>query len=48
MTIVGYDDAVKLDFNGDGQFTNDIDINGDFIVDMNDWEIGALIVVNSW
>jgi hypothetical protein len=48
MTIVGYDDSVKLDFNGDGKFTNDIDINGDFVVDMADWEKGALIVVNSW
>ncbi len=48
MTIVGYDDSVKLDFNGDGLFTNDLDINGDRIVDMSDWEKGALIVVNSW
>ena len=48
MTIVGYDDSVKVDFNGDGKFTNDIDINGDFEVDMSDWEKGALIVVNSW
>ena len=48
MTIVGYDDSVKVDFNGDGMFTNDIDTNGDFVVDMADWEKGALIVVNSW
>ena len=48
MTIVGYDDSVKIDFNGDGKYTNDLDINGDFIVDMNDWEKGALLVVNSW
>ena len=48
MTIVGYDDSVKVDFNGDGKYTNDIDINGDFEVDMSDWEKGALIVVNSW
>jgi len=48
MTIVGYDDSVKVDFNGDGKFTNDIDINGDFEVDMSDWEKGALLIVNSW
>lgn len=48
MTIVGYDDSVKMDFNGDGKYTNDLDINGDFEVDMSDWEKGALIVVNSW
>ncbi len=48
MIIVGYDDSVKVDFNGDGKYTNDLDINGDFVVDMSDWEKGALIVVNSW
>lgn len=42
MTIVGYDDNVKYDFNGDGQYTNS-DPN-----DMATWEIGALKVVNSW
>ena len=48
MTFVGYDDSVKFDFNGDGKYTNDIDINGDGIVDMRDWEVGALIMANSW
>ena len=48
MTIVGYDDSVKFDFNGDGRYTNDLDINGDQVVDMSDWEKGALLVVNSW
>ncbi len=48
MTFVGYDDSIRFDINGDGKFTNDIDINGDGIVDMRDWEIGALIVANSW
>ena len=42
MTIVGYDDNVKYDFNGDGQFSNS-DPN-----DLKTWEIGALKVVNSW
>lgn len=48
MTIVGWDDTIQYDYNNDGQFTNDIDINNDGIVDMRDWEIGALIMVNSW
>ncbi|MCK4980947.1 MAG: hypothetical protein KAS62_11165, partial [Candidatus Delongbacteria bacterium] len=48
MTYVGYDDSVRFDYNSDGRFTNDIDINGDRVIDMRDWEIGALIVANSW
>lgn len=48
MTIVGYDDSVRFDFNNDGSYTNDIDINGDNVVDMKDWEIGALKFANSW
>jgi hypothetical protein len=48
MTIVGYDDEIRYDFNGDGLYTNDIDINHDNIIDMRDWEIGGLIVANSW
>lgn len=48
MTIVGYNDSIRFDRNGDGIFTNTIDINGDSIVDMRDWEIGGLIFVNSY
>jgi len=48
MTIVGYNDSIRYDYNGDGKFTNDIDINGDDFVDLKDWEIGALLMVNSW
>ncbi|MDA3865434.1 MAG: hypothetical protein PF489_01650, partial [Salinivirgaceae bacterium] len=47
MAVVGYNDAIKYDFNGDGLFTNDRDINNDDVVDMKDWEVGALIVANS-
>ncbi len=43
MTIVGYNDSVCWDYNGDGQITNHLDINGDSIIDMRDWEKGALI-----
>lgn len=48
MTFVGYDDSICYDYNGDGQYTNDRDTNADGIVDMTDWEIGALIIANSW
>jgi len=48
MTFAGYDDSIRYDFNNDGKYTNHLDINGDLVVDMRDWEIGGLIVVNSW
>lgn len=48
MTFVGYNDNIKYDINGDGLFTNHLDTNGDGIVDMRDWEIGALKIANSW
>ncbi|KQC08072.1 MAG: hypothetical protein APR54_00530 [Candidatus Cloacimonas sp. SDB] len=48
MTFVGYNDSIKYDYNMDGQYTNDIDINNDGVVNMKDWEIGGLIVANSW
>jgi len=48
MTIVGYNDSIRYDYNSDGQFTNHLDINGDGIVDMRDWEIGGLKVANSY
>ena len=48
MTIVGYNDFIKYDYNGDGMFTNDIDINNDGLVDMKDREIGALKFANSY
>ncbi|NOR44188.1 MAG: T9SS type A sorting domain-containing protein [Candidatus Delongbacteria bacterium] len=48
MTFIGYNDSIRWDYNTDGKFTNDIDINGDGIVDMQDWEVGGLKMVNSW
>ena len=48
MTIVGYNDDIMYDFNGDGQFTNNVDINNDGEIDIQDWEIGAVKVANSW
>ncbi|MBK9290954.1 MAG: T9SS type A sorting domain-containing protein [Bacteroidetes bacterium] len=48
MTIVGYDDSIRWDYNGDGQYTNHLDINGDGVVDLLDYEIGAFKVANSY
>jgi PKD repeat protein len=48
MVVVGYNDSICWDYNGDGQYTNHIDINGDGIVDMKDWETGGLLFGNSY
>ncbi|MBU2556962.1 MAG: T9SS type A sorting domain-containing protein [Bacteroidetes bacterium] len=48
MTIVGYNDSIKYDLNNDGRFTNELDINGDGLVDVKDWEKGGVKFVNSY
>lgn len=48
MTILGYNDSIRFDFNGDGLYTNNIDINGDSKVDIHDWEIGAFKMANTY
>lgn len=48
QTIVGYNDSIRYDYNGDGQYTNTLDINNDGIVDVRDWEIGGVIFCNSF
>jgi len=48
LTIVGYDDSIRYDWNQDGLFTTDVDINGDDIVDLRDREKGAFICANTW
>ncbi len=48
MSITGYNDSIKWDYNGDGQYTNDIDLNGDGIIDVRDWEIGAFKMNNTY
>lgn len=48
MTVVGYNDSIRWDYNGDGQYTNQLDINGDGIVNLRDWEIGGLLFANSY
>jgi hypothetical protein len=41
-TVCGYNDSIRYDYNNDGNYTNDVDINGDGKIDMHDWEIGGL------
>ncbi len=48
MTFVGWNDDISYDYNNDGNITNNLDITGDDVIDMKDWEKGALIMVNSW
>ncbi|MCX6235454.1 MAG: T9SS type A sorting domain-containing protein [Bacteroidetes bacterium] len=48
LTFIGYNDSIRYDFNGDGQYTINEDINGDDIIDLRDWEIGGLLFANSW
>ncbi|MFZ4549075.1 MAG: hypothetical protein ACOYN4_16620, partial [Bacteroidales bacterium] len=45
---VGYNDSIRYDYNHDGKYTNNLDINLDGIVDVSDWEIGGFKVVNSY
>jgi len=42
VTVAGYNDSVRWDFNGDGKYTNS---NAS---DVKTWEIGAYLMVNSW
>ena len=48
MTIVGYNDSIRWDYNNDGVYTNDIDLNNDGIIDVRDWEIGGFKMANSY
>jgi hypothetical protein len=48
QTIVGYNDSIRYDYNGDGLYTNNIDINNDGVVNVKDWEIGGVIFCNSF
>ncbi|MBU4486695.1 MAG: hypothetical protein KKD38_07175 [Candidatus Delongbacteria bacterium] len=48
LTVVGYDDNIGYDFNKDKKINNSVDINGDRVVTLDEWELGALKVVNSW
>ncbi len=48
MTIVGYNDSICWDYNNDGLYTNDIDLNLDGQIDVRDWEVGGLIICNTY
>jgi len=48
MTIVGYNDSIRYDYNNDGLYTNHLDLNNDGIIDVRDWEIGGFKFVNSY
>jgi hypothetical protein len=45
MTIVGYNDSIRWDYNNDGKCTN-YDSNG-ILLPMNQWEVGALWMADS-
>ncbi|MBN1757325.1 MAG: hypothetical protein JW863_03350 [Chitinispirillaceae bacterium] len=40
LTIIGYNDSMRYDYNGDGKYTNGPSVA--------EWETGAVRVVNSW
>ena len=49
LTIVGFNDEIWcFDINGDGEYTNDEDVDGDGDVDLFDCEKGAFKIANSW
>ncbi len=48
MAILGFNDSIRYDYNGDGLYTNDIDITGDGQVTMADWEIGGIKMCNTY
>ncbi len=48
LTICAYHDSICWDYNGDGQYTNNVDINGDNVVDVRDWEIGGFRFANTY
>ncbi len=48
MVIVGYNDSIRYDYNEDGKYTNDEDINNDGVIDLKDWEIGGFKFANTY
>jgi hypothetical protein len=48
MSIVGYNDSIRWDFNNDGRYTNNIDLNSDGIINISDWEIGGFKMANTY
>jgi hypothetical protein len=48
MTITGYNDSIRWDYNGDGIYTNNLDITDDGVVDVRDWEIGGFKMCDTY
>ena len=48
MTIVGYNDSIWYDWNGDGNFTNPASYNDVGELTMEYWEKGAIICANTF
>ncbi|MFZ4547575.1 MAG: hypothetical protein ACOYN4_09075, partial [Bacteroidales bacterium] len=48
VTLVGYNDSIRYDYNGDGLYTNTLDINNDGIINVKDWEIGGFKIANTY
>lgn len=48
LTISGYHDSICWDYNNDGQYTNDIDLNNDGEITPRDWEIGGFRFANTY
>jgi len=48
LTISGYHDSICWDYNNDGQYTNDIDLNDDGVITPSDWEIGGFRFANTY
>lgn len=48
LTISGYHDSISWDYNNDGQYTNDIDLNNDGVITPSDWEIGGFRFANTY
>ena len=48
FTVAGFNDSICYDYNGDGKYTNNLDINNDGIVDMHDWEVGGLKLASGY
>ncbi|MEZ5146597.1 MAG: T9SS type A sorting domain-containing protein [Bacteroidales bacterium] len=48
LCVSGYHDSICWDYNNDGLYTNNLDINGDGYVDVRDWEIGGFRFANTY
>ena len=48
LTICGYHDSIRWDYNSDGQYTNNLDLNGDGEITPSDWEIGGFKFANTY